>query len=317
MQIIPPHLILFCITLPLKEMEPTPGQGPAAKCPVQHEEAQNQVGPPQSCPVDHPAAGIAPYASFPFSFPFFSKSTRFGGPSATQERRSSPSVPGYNPSTNEYVYGNERAADQRVRLANARETSSIPMAKKSTDEEPVSAHQPTGAMHWVYPSEQQYYNALKKKGWQVKEGEVPMVLAIHNAVNEQGWKEVRRWEALLPGRPEPRLKRFMGKPATMSPKAWWKTYIGGALPPFDRHDWVVDRGGSEVRYVIDFYAGTPTPEKPVAFHLDVRPALDCPQAFLDRFLMWTKDDVGIDLTKVLGLGRGQGGEAAITDDKSQ
>jgi hypothetical protein len=32
--------------------------------------------------------------------------------------------------------------------------------------------------------------------------------------------------------------------------------------PFDRHDWVVDRCGQEVRYVIDFYfyddkAGTP------------------------------------------------------------
>jgi len=23
--------------------------------------------------------------------------------------------------------------------------------------------------------------------------------------------------------------------------------------PFDRHDWIVDRGGKEVRYVIDYY----------------------------------------------------------------
>jgi hypothetical protein len=36
----------------------------------------------------------------------------------------------------------------------------------------------------------------------------------------------------------------------------------GGPEPFDRHDWVIDRCGQEVRYVIDFYyyddkAGTP------------------------------------------------------------
>ena len=39
------------------------------------------------------------------------------------------------------------------------------------------------------------------------------------------------------------------------------SWIGGPLP-FDRHDWYVDRCGTEVRYVIDFYfdddkAGSP------------------------------------------------------------
>lgn len=36
----------------------------------------------------------------------------------------------------------------------------------------------------------------------------------------------------------------------------------GGPAPFDRHDWVIDRCGKEVRYIIDFYffddkAGTP------------------------------------------------------------
>lgn len=31
-------------------------------------------------------------------------------------------------------------------------------------------------------------------------------------------------------------------------KGWF-----GSDPPFDRHDWYVDRCGKEVRYVIDFY----------------------------------------------------------------
>ncbi len=46
-----------------------------------------------------------------------------------------------------------------------------------------------------------------------------------------------------------------------SPLAWLRAALGGAMP-FDRHDWIVDRCGKEVRYVIDFYfnedkAGTP------------------------------------------------------------
>ena len=31
----------------------------------------------------------------------------------------------------------------------------------------------------------------------------------------------------------------------------------GYKPPFDRHDWVVQRCGEEVRYLIDFYRGRP------------------------------------------------------------
>jgi hypothetical protein len=46
-----------------------------------------------------------------------------------------------------------------------------------------------------------------------------------------------------------------------SPLARIRGWLGGPLP-FDRHDWVVDRCGDEVRYIIDFYysddkAGTP------------------------------------------------------------
>lgn len=55
--------------------------------------------------------------------------------------------------------------------------------------------------------------------------------------------------------------------------------------PFDRHDWVVDRCGRQVRYVIDFYAGPPTPSGSPSMHMDVRPALDSFGAALDRLRM--------------------------------
>ena len=37
-----------------------------------------------------------------------------------------------------------------------------------------------------------------------------------------------------------------------SPMARLMSWMGHPLP-FDRHDWYVDRCGTEVRYVIDFY----------------------------------------------------------------
>lgn len=56
--------------------------------------------------------------------------------------------------------------------------------------------------------------------------------------------------------------------------------------PFDRHDWVVDRCGEKVTYVIDFYSGKANPNVPgsVSFFLDVRPALS-PSGVWDRIKM--------------------------------
>ena len=53
--------------------------------------------------------------------------------------------------------------------------------------------------------------------------------------------------------------------------------------PFDRHDWIVDRCGRDVRYVIDYYDGGSVDPKSYQFALlDVRPAFDSPTAVWDR-----------------------------------
>lgn len=44
--------------------------------------------------------------------------------------------------------------------------------------------------------------------------------------------------------------------------------------PFDRHDWIVDRCGKEVRYVIDYYDGGSLDNSYKFALLDVRPAMD-------------------------------------------
>lgn len=206
-----------------------------------------------------------------------------GGGCPVKEGQSS--APGeYNPLTGDYKFGQERQPDQKIPLGTHRQASTIPKG------EITPAHQPSGHQHWVYPSEQQYFNAMKRKGWDPKEQDMPWVLAIHNAVNEQGWVKVKEWEAERGG--DPKLKQFIGRPKDISPKAWFMSTILGYTPPFDRHDWIVESGGREVRYVIDFYKGKSTPERPVAMHLDVRPALDSFQDAFHRVRMYLKDEFG-------------------------
>lgn len=110
------------------------------------------------------------------------------------------------------------------------------------------------------------------------------VVSIHNAVNERAWREVLAWEALHDRDVPPRLVRFTGRPQDFSPKARLLNLLGYKLP-FDRHDWVVDRDGQHVRYIIDFYSAQPGTGKAVGMYLDVRPALDSPTALLDRLRM--------------------------------
>lgn len=76
-------------------------------------------------------------------------------------------------------------------------------------------------------------------------------------------------------------------------------------PPFDTHRWLVNRCGTEVTYIIDFYTGSSKrvsgmedmPPMDLSFFLDVRPAVDGWEGLKMR----------------LGLGRDLGGEVKAED----
>ena len=118
-----------------------------------------------------------------------------------------------------------------------------------------------------------FYDAMARKGWKPSANDMEHVVKIHNAVNEKAWAHVMAWERRhCDSCPDPKLLKFRGRPKDYSPKARFLNFLGYKLP-FDRHDWVVDRCGTEVRYVIDFYnAVSYGGVAPVAMHLDVRPA---------------------------------------------
>ncbi|KAF1596397.1 UNVERIFIED_CONTAM: putative cytochrome c-type heme lyase, partial [Eudyptes robustus] len=175
---------------------------------------------------------------------------------------------------------NQRPApDQPFPLSTKRERSTIPKAT-----EPGKT--------WEYPSPQMFWNAMLRKGWrwqedQLSDSDMENIIKIHNANNEQAWKEVLKWENLL--HPEcdcPRLKSFKGDAKNISPRARIRSWLGYELP-FDRHDWIVDRcGQKDVQYVIDYYdGGAVDPNSKIFTVLDVRPALNDPQNVWDRMVV--------------------------------
>ncbi|EPT01043.1 hypothetical protein FOMPIDRAFT_1030014 [Fomitopsis schrenkii] len=175
------------------------------------------------------------------------------------------------------------AAHQLAALPTDRSTSSIPRDEAS---------------RWEYPSPQQFYNALVRKGWETPEEHVETMVQIHNFLNEQAWLEIVKWERKENPSEDLQLTRFRGRPGELSPKARFWLVAGWLLPsrfntepPFDRHDWIVRRRstGEEVRYVIDYYSAPPEPDGSPVFSLDVRPAIDSVGSVKQRIAAATEE----------------------------
>lgn len=167
-------------------------------------------------------------------------------------------------------------------LSTQREVSSIPRSGKDSN--------------WVYPSEQMFWNAMLRKGWRwdndsdtggdgrgISSQDMTNIIKIHNVNNELAWREVLKWEMSL-HRQEcptgPQLQSFGGRAKDFSPRARIRHWMGYELP-FDRHDWIIDRCGKQVRYVIDYYDGDLNSQGKFAL-LDVRPAMDSVESIWDR-----------------------------------
>lgn len=181
---------------------------------------------------------------------------------------------------------------QKARLSTERVISDIPKSDGTGDS-------------WTYPSPQQFYNALKRKGKgaDVSEEQVDTLVAIHNNMNDVTWHMLLDWENYQIQRGQvdgdtPRLAKFMGRPFDLTPKARIKSWLGYGLP-FDRHDWEVDRGKGKgtTRYVIDYYYDNSKSESDAvpdigmrakasdiqSIVVDVRPALDSLESVYHRF----------------------------------
>ena len=141
----------------------------------------------------------------------------------------------------------ERAPAQTVALPTEREPSTIPKG--------------TGDGNWEYPSPQQMYNALLRKGYTDTDATaVESMVSVHNFLNEGAWAEIVEWERRFGGGlmrgwkmckrgeegslagakldaganedvvSQPKLVRFMGRPKEMTPKAAMIQVMGYIYP---------------------------------------------------------------------------------------
>ncbi|KAI9732599.1 MAG: holocytochrome c synthase [Cirrosporium novae-zelandiae] len=147
-----------------------------------------------------------------------------------------------------------RAPHQTVQLPVERTVSSIPRGDADAN--------------WEYPSPQQMYNAMLRKGYiDTPEDAVESMVACHNLLNEYAWDEIIEWERRFsrglqtgwencrrgeappppahknpfqdekegqqeqqPPPPPPKLMRFMGRPKDMTPKAAVIQFLGRVYP---------------------------------------------------------------------------------------
>ncbi|KAK4542134.1 Cytochrome c1 heme lyase [Oleoguttula mirabilis] len=268
-----------------------------------------------------------PNASPPPPPPSAESACPYNPPDAAPDKPTPAPAPSYISKLNPLNYmpsaiSNTREnTEQTVNLPLDRETSTIPRGD--------------GSGTWEYPSPQQMYNALLRKGYTDTPAEhVESMVAVHNFLNEGAWEEIKEWERRFGGglgrgwdmckkgeeaaarqaalealrsrrpgedEPEPKLLRFMGRPNEPTPKARMLGFMAWLYPsqfpdnpPFDRHDWFVQRQAGngqpkEVRYVIDYYSGPPEPTGEPVFYLDVRPAVDGPTAACERMMRWGGD----------------------------
>jgi cytochrome c heme-lyase len=138
----------------------------------------------------------------------------------------------------------ERAPNQAILLPVTREESTIPKG--------------SGDGTWEYPSPQQMYNALLRKGYTDTDiTAVESMVSVHNFLNEGAWTEIIGWEQRFAkglqygwqvcrrgeahtveeiertssfDDPDPSLIRFQGRPKDLTPKATMLQVLGWIYP---------------------------------------------------------------------------------------
>ncbi|KAJ9124343.1 hypothetical protein QFC22_001143 [Naganishia vaughanmartiniae] len=154
--------------------------------------------PPPECPMHASNASASPYApapvelqpqpsspdSKPAQCPVQHGQSPLSGLGGGVSSSSTKPVPEgqLNPLNQMPTLSHQRAPGQEIELPIERTTSTIP---RPHAEEKV----------WEYPSPQQFYNALVRKGWETPEEHVETMVDIHNFLNEEAWQEVLKWES--------------------------------------------------------------------------------------------------------------------------
>ncbi|KAK4891821.1 Cytochrome c1 heme lyase [Elasticomyces elasticus] len=105
----------------------------------------------------------------------------------------------YRLSTDREISSIPRAVSKSQPL-NSAEQAALPTTQKATASHgsPANAQGDTGfdkdTGNWIYPSQEQFFKAMKKKGHEAEAEDMSTIIPIHNAVNEKAWAEILEWE---------------------------------------------------------------------------------------------------------------------------
>ncbi|KAL3962404.1 hypothetical protein ACCO45_003927 [Purpureocillium lilacinum] len=271
-----------------------------AACPVDHKtrdawlaqaraaEAAKAQTPSAACPVDHTSQASPPSKSWTQTLTSYLPWSSGASSPAAPATSASPAPP-----HGQGALGEHRVISTIPRLATGSAAASACPVDHGASANAPNAEIESGvdaSGNWVYPSEKMFFEAMKRKGYDARATDMKTVVPIHNAVNERAWQQIKEWEAPYLAQSKcdgPKLESFANKSTRMTPTARINTILGYTAP-FDRHDWVIDRCGTRVEYVIDFYAGRAGGQAGgPSFYLDVRPKLNTWEGVRMRAMRWT------------------------------
>uniref|UniRef100_A0A7R9ZZX8 Holocytochrome c-type synthase n=1 Tax=Pyrodinium bahamense TaxID=73915 RepID=A0A7R9ZZX8_9DINO len=224
-----------------------------------------------ACPMAAAGGAASPAMASGCPFAAATAAGAAGSSAVPQGMVASPSGEALDPRNMMPVLPQTAAPGQSCPLSKQRETSSIPRADDVSN--------------WVYPSPQQFYNALLRKNKDPEADAMDAVVHTHNVTNERTWQRILDWERLHERScATPKLVRFVGRSQDLSFGALCSRTLSYRGVPFDRHDWFVDRCGQKVvRYVIDYYDDPfARDEDGMDITIEARPALDTLGAATDR-----------------------------------
>jgi hypothetical protein len=167
--------------------------------------AEKESDPAATCPVDHKAREAwlkqakAQNSSQPTpTTPHAPLEVSSGCDSSQLDQAPTPSATSPPAPSTSSILGS-------IRLGTQREVSTIPRSvptaeplPSARDARPANNEGETGADkktgNWIYPSEQMFFDAMKRKAYNPEQADMKTIVPIHNAVNERAWKEIKEWE---------------------------------------------------------------------------------------------------------------------------
>ncbi len=132
--------------------------------------------PASSCLVPHDSVGTLTPAKSPITHQKTAQCPVDHGKTASGPAKCPVDHDSVNPRNQMPALSQARQDAQKVDLPLERSESSIPR---------------DGLSKWEYPSPQQFFNALVRKGWETPEEHVVTMVEIHNFLNEEAWEEVK------------------------------------------------------------------------------------------------------------------------------